>query len=65
MGLAGATRLTRSDFKLNLLLLKGQRCVNNNDINKDNNHIYNLIYEVKKFILKFYKDKKKKRKINT
>ena len=25
--LAGATRLTRSDFKLNLLLLKGQGCV--------------------------------------
>ena len=27
IGLAGATRLTRSDFRLNLLLLKGQRCV--------------------------------------
>ena len=27
MGLAGATRLKRSDFRLNLLLLKGQRCV--------------------------------------
>ena len=27
--LAGATRLTRSDFRLNLLLLKGQRCVKN------------------------------------
>ena len=26
-GLAGATRLTRSDFRLNLLLLKGQRCL--------------------------------------
>ena len=26
-GLASATRLTRSDFKLNLLLLKGQRSV--------------------------------------
>jgi len=26
-GLAGATRLTRSDFRLNLLLRKGQRCV--------------------------------------
>ena len=25
--LAGATRLTGSDFRLNLLLLKGQRCV--------------------------------------
>ena len=27
IGLAGATRLMRSDFRLNLLLLKGQRCV--------------------------------------
>ena len=27
IGLAGATRLTQSDFRLNLLLLKGQRCV--------------------------------------
>ena len=27
IGLAGATRLTRSDFRLNLLLLKGQGCV--------------------------------------
>ena len=27
IGLAGAARLTRSDFRLNLLLLKGQRCV--------------------------------------
>ena len=27
VGLVGATRLTRSDFRLNLLLLKGQRCV--------------------------------------
>ena len=27
IGLAGATRLTRSDFRLNLLLLKGQRSV--------------------------------------
>ena len=26
-GLAGATRLTRSDIRLNLLLLKGQGCV--------------------------------------
>ena len=26
-GLAGATRLTRLEFRLNLLLLKGQRCV--------------------------------------
>ena len=27
IGQAVATRLTRSDFRLNLLLLKGQRCV--------------------------------------
>jgi len=27
IGLAGATRLTRSDFRMNLLLLKGQRSV--------------------------------------
>ena len=26
IGLAGSTRLTRSDFRLNLLLLKGQGC---------------------------------------
>ena len=25
IGLAGATRLTRSDYRLNLLLLKGQK----------------------------------------
>ena len=30
IGLAGATRLTRSDFKLNLLLLKCQGCVGKN-----------------------------------
>ena len=27
IGLAGATRLTREDFRMNLLLLKGQGCV--------------------------------------
>ena len=27
IGLAGATRLTRLNFRLNLLLLKGQRCL--------------------------------------
>ena len=27
MVLAGATRLTRSDLKFNILLIKGQRCV--------------------------------------
>ena len=27
IGIAGATKLTRSDFRLNLLLLKGERCV--------------------------------------
>ena len=32
IGLAGATRLTRSDFRLNLLLLKGQVCVNEEEI---------------------------------
>ena len=30
--LAGATRLTRSDFRLNLLLLKGQGCVTWNSV---------------------------------
>ena len=28
-----ATRLTRSDFRLNLLLLKGQKCVSCSDTN--------------------------------
>ena len=36
IGLAGATRLTRSDFRLNLLLLKGQGCLTNNETVQSN-----------------------------
>ena len=34
-GLGGATRLMRSDFRLNLLLLKGERCLTGSRLNQE------------------------------